>query len=132
LERCGWNVYLGSKKNSDAKFIATQTFEEAEEASRHGAFVIQADCIEPAKLFNIPIFLRNCFNLACPGTRIGSPLPVLVKTEEEEEGKVVDHLMESDPPLQSVETCALCSDDGVTVPHRSSSSDLNRNLEIIV
>jgi len=94
--------------------------------------VIQADCIEPAKLFNIPIFLRNCFNLACPGTRIGSPLPVLVKTEEEEEGKVVDHLMESDPPLQSVETCALCSDDGVTVPHRSSSSDLNRNLEIIV
>lgn len=63
------------KKNPEAKFIPVQTFEEAEEASRKGAFVIQADCIEPAKLFNIPIFLRNCFRLECPGTRIGNPIP---------------------------------------------------------
>jgi len=63
------------KKNPDAQFIPEQTYEEAEEASRRGAFVIQADCIEPAKIFGIPIFLRNCFNLDCPGTRIGNPLP---------------------------------------------------------
>lgn len=119
------------KKNPDAKFIAAQTFEQAEEASRLGAFVIQADCIEPAKLFNIPIFLRNCFNLACPGTRIGSPLPILVKTEEEDKVAVVDHLMESVQPPQSVETCyPLCS-DGETARHRSSSTDLT-HLEIIV
>jgi len=71
------------KKNPHAKFIPEQTYEEAEEASRKGAFVIQADCIEPAKLYGIPIFLRNCFKLECPGTRIGHqhhhhhPLPVL-------------------------------------------------------
>jgi len=63
------------KKHPGAIFIPEQTFEEAEEASRRGAFVIQADCIEPAKNFNIPIFLRNCFKLECPGTRIGRPLP---------------------------------------------------------
>jgi aspartokinase len=61
------------KKNPDAVFIPTQTFEEAEEASLRGAFVLQKDCIEPARLHNIPIFLRNCFNLSCPGTRIGPP-----------------------------------------------------------
>jgi len=62
------------KKYPDAKFIPYQTFEEAEEASLRGAFVLQKDCIEPARLANIPIFLRNCFNLACPGTRIGPPV----------------------------------------------------------
>jgi len=59
------------KKNPDAIFIPYQTFQEAEEASLRGAFVLQKDCIEPARLANIPIFLRNCFNLSCPGTRIG-------------------------------------------------------------
>jgi len=62
------------KKNPDAVFIPYQTFEEAEEASLRGAFVLQKDCIEPARLSNIPIFLRNCFNLSCPGTRIGPPV----------------------------------------------------------
>jgi len=63
------------KKHPDAKFVPEQTYEEAEDASRKGAFVIQADCIEPAKLYGVPIFLRNCFRLECPGTRIGNPLP---------------------------------------------------------
>jgi len=49
------------KKNPEAKFIPYQTFEEAEEASRHGAFVIQADCIEPAKFYNVPIFFEELF-----------------------------------------------------------------------
>jgi len=87
------------KKNPDAIFIPEQTFEEAEEASRRGAFVIQADCIAPAKMFNIPIFLRNCFRLECPGTRIGRPLPTNNKPETLEksvnDGLPVDHLLES-------------------------------------
>jgi len=70
------------KKHADAKFIPYQTFEEAEEASLRGAFVLQKDCIEPARLHNIPIFLRNCFNLSCPGTRIGPP------EEEDDSGEM--------------------------------------------
>jgi len=61
------------KKNPNAVFIPYQTFEEAEEAWDRGAFVLQKDCIEPARMHNIPIFLRNCFNLSNPGTRIGPP-----------------------------------------------------------
>jgi len=86
------------KKYPEAKFIPEQTFEQAEEASRRGAFVIQADCIAPAKMFNIPIFLRNCFRLECPGTRIGNPvLTVKLETSETEktEHQPVDHLLES-------------------------------------
>jgi len=93
-------IPLTLKKNPNAKFIPEQTYLEAEEASRRGAFVIQADCIEPAKLFNIPIYLRNCFNLDCAGTRIGIPIPLENKLENLEESltleeQTVDHLMES-------------------------------------
>lgn len=72
------------KKNPDAVFIPYQTFEQAEEASLRGAFVLQKDCIEPARLHNIPIFLRNCFNLSCPGTRIGPPEDPLPHSDSEE------------------------------------------------
>jgi len=106
------------KKNPDAKFIPEQTFEEAEEASRRGAFVIQADCIAPAKMFNIPIFLRNCFKLECPGTRIGNPVAT-VKSENSDLEKTVnappvDHLLESiekpvlEPPLPSPDLLLDC------------------------
>jgi len=72
------------KKNPDAVFIPYQTFEQAEEASLRGAFVLQKDCIEPARQHNIPIFLRNCFNLSCPGTRIGPPEDPLPHSDSEE------------------------------------------------
>lgn len=71
------------KRNPDAVFIPYQTFEEAEEASLRGAFVLQKDCIEPARNHNIPIFLRNCFNLSCPGTRIGPPECINSNSDEE-------------------------------------------------
>lgn len=81
------------KKNPNARFIPYQTFEEAEEASLRGAFVLQKDCIAPARLHNIPIFLRNCFNLSCPGTRIGPPEvtePVSTTTSDEESPFFID------------------------------------------
>jgi len=71
------------KRNPDAVFIPYQTFEEAEEASLRGAFVLQKDCIEPARNHNIPIFLRNCFNLSCPGTRIGPPECIHSNSDDE-------------------------------------------------
>eukprot|EP01126_Amoeba_proteus_P050485 TRINITY_DN596_c0_g4_i1.p1 TRINITY_DN596_c0_g4~~TRINITY_DN596_c0_g4_i1.p1 ORF type:complete len:492 (-),score=75.97 TRINITY_DN596_c0_g4_i1:381-1673(-) len=73
------------KKHADAVFIPYQTYEEAEEASLRGAFVLQKDCIEPARQYNIPIFLRNCFNLSCPGTRIGNPEPEFSPSDSLEE-----------------------------------------------
>jgi len=95
------------KKNPDAVFIPYQTFEQAEEASLRGAFVLQKDCIEPARQHNIPIFLRNCFNLLCPGTRIGPPEDALPVSDSDE---TVFDMEESsswmDYQANSVEACS--------------------------
>jgi len=121
------------KKNPDARFIPEQTYEEAEEASRKGAFVIQADCIEPAKIYGVPIFLRNCFKLECPGTRIGHPLPKITNSEADQTTIVAteDHLMDS---IQNQNGFTpLCSDQSSAALHHSNSiADEVQALEIIV
>jgi len=69
-------------------------------------------------MFNIPIFLRNCFKLECPGTRIGNPVAT-VKSENSDLEKTVnappvDHLLESiekpvlEPPLPSPDLLLDC------------------------
>jgi len=121
------------KKNPDAKFIPEQTYEEAEEASRKGAFVIQADCIEPAKIYGVPIFLRNCFKLECPGTRIGHPLPKITNGEADQTTIIAteDHLMDS---IQNQNGFTpLCSDESSAALHQCNSiADEVQALEIIV
>jgi len=120
------------KKNPDARFIPEQTYEEAEEASRKGAFVIQADCIEPAKIYGVPIFLRNCFKLECPGTRIGHPLakPRQEADHSQSIEATEDHLMDS---IQNQNAFTpLCSDQSSAALHSNSMTDEVQVLEIIV
>jgi len=119
------------KKNPNAVFIPYQTFEEAEEASLRGAFVLQKDCIEPARRHNIPIFLRNCFNLSCPGTRIGPPEDTRTLSDSEEtvffmEGAAQEHWSEDNSFYNedSVYASDLCSDSDSLV--RRSSLDETR------
>jgi len=131
------------KKHPDAKFIPEQTYEQAEEASRNGAFVIQADCIEPAKQHGVPIFLRNCFKLECPGTRIGHPIPkdslsdyhrVNVMDPEHYDNSIIhteDHLMDSiQIPNQNTFT-SLCS-EAEAIRVSSGGAEEHNILEIIV
>jgi len=127
------------KKFPDAKFIPDQTYEEAEEASRKGAFVIQADCIEPAKFNGVPIFLRNCFKLECPGTRIGHPISKeerLIsgdnrRSDHEHLLPPEDHLLDS---LQNQNTfSSLCSaDDSAVHAFDVTPREEHNILEIIV
>jgi len=106
------------KKNPDAKFIPYQTFEEAEEASLRGAFVLQKDCIAPAREHNIPIFLRNCFNLDCPGTRIGPPeIPRLTFSSTSDEEITYEN---------SLDCCE--AEVGSPMLHQLSSSPLIRSF----
>jgi len=117
------------KKNPNAKFIPEQTYEEAEDASRKGAFVIQADCIEPAKIHGVPIFLRNCFNLQCPGTRIGHPLPKHTNVLDSDHITAEeDHLLDS---LQNPFT-PLCSESDSSALTNFNLGEEHNILEIIV
>jgi len=128
------------KKNPDATFISEQTYEQAEEASRRGAFVIQADCIEPAKLFCIPIYLRNCFNLNCPGTRIGIPIEKKLENPLPDLEHSEDHLMESIENDNNASNApaaelypVLCSSISTGTRHRSASHAEDHTIvEIIV
>jgi aspartokinase/homoserine dehydrogenase 1 len=121
------------KKYSDAVFIPYQTFEEAEEASLRGAFVLQKDCIEPARRNNIPIFLRNCFNLSCPGTRIGPPEDSRVASDSDETIFFMDDTTTSawndsgefsteDPVYPSSDLCSDLVADSLVGPLEEASS----------
>jgi len=132
------------KKHPDAKFIPEQTYEQAEEASRNGAFVIQADCIEPAKLNGVPIFLRNCFKLECSGTRIGNPISKdsLISDYHRSGGNVLDsedyknrimhtedHLMDS---IQNQSTFSPNCSEAEAMRVSSGGAEEHNILEIIV
>jgi len=132
------------KKYPDAKFIPDQTYEEAEEASRNGAFVIQADCIEPAKYNGVPIFLRNCFKLECPGTRIGHPISKEERLNSGDNRRSdhdhllpapEDHLMESLAPDNHqntpIQSCSA-DDSAVNLAFEVTPRDEHNILEIIV
>jgi len=112
------------KKNPDAVFIPYQTFQEAEEASLRGAFVLQKDCIEPARRHNIPIFLRNCFNLSCPGTRIGPPEDSRVLSDSEETVFFMDETVASSPWHEEV---AYFNEDSVYADPSDLCSDLTNS-----
>jgi aspartokinase/homoserine dehydrogenase 1 len=118
------------KKNPDARFIPEQTYEEAEDASRKGAFVIQADCIEPAKVHGVPIFLRNCFKLECPGTRIGNPLPKHNALDSDCNAAEEDHLLDS---IQNQNAFApSCSESDSAALKSFNIGEEHNILEIIV
>lgn len=64
------------RKVSEAVVLSTLSYQEAWEMSYFGANVLHPRTTIPVMRYNIPITIRNVFNLAAPGTRIGrSPAP---------------------------------------------------------
>jgi aspartokinase/homoserine dehydrogenase 1 len=67
--------------SADPKAVATAfplphvSYEEAMELSYFGAKVLHSATIAPAVARRIPILIKNTFNPAAPGTRIGSRVP---------------------------------------------------------
>ncbi|XP_074320417.1 bifunctional aspartokinase/homoserine dehydrogenase 2, chloroplastic-like [Silene latifolia] len=75
------------RKVSEAVILPTLSYQEAWEMSYFGANVLHPRTIIPVMQFDIPIVIRNVFNLAAPGTKIcraspdenGEPLQSPVK-----------------------------------------------------
>ncbi|TVS14049.1 MAG: bifunctional aspartate kinase/homoserine dehydrogenase I [Wenzhouxiangella sp.] len=55
-----------------AELLDHLSYREAFELAYFGARVIHPQALSPAQECNIPVFIRNTFNPACPGTRIDS------------------------------------------------------------
>ncbi|CAM8912099.1 unnamed protein product [Rhodiola kirilowii] len=58
------------RKVSDAVILKTLSYQEAWEMSYFGANVLHPRTIIPVMQYDIPILIRNVFNLSAPGTRI--------------------------------------------------------------
>ncbi|XP_074282325.1 bifunctional aspartokinase/homoserine dehydrogenase 2, chloroplastic-like [Silene latifolia] len=63
------------RKVSEAVILPTLSYQEAWEMSYFGANVLHPRTIIPVMQFDIPIVIRNVFNLAAPGTKICRPSP---------------------------------------------------------
>ncbi|CAK9201942.1 unnamed protein product [Sphagnum troendelagicum] len=64
------------KKVSEAVVLSTLSYQEAWEMSYFGANVLHPRTTMPVMKYDIPITIRNVFNVESPGTRIGrSPVP---------------------------------------------------------
>ncbi|PQQ08376.1 bifunctional aspartokinase/homoserine dehydrogenase 1 chloroplastic isoform X1 [Prunus yedoensis var. nudiflora] len=66
------------RKVSEAVILKTLSYQEAWEMSYFGANVLHPRTIIPVMRYDIPIVIRNVFNLAAPGTKI------CLSTEDEE------------------------------------------------
>ena len=53
-----------------AKFIKQITYQEMAELSSLGNKILHINAIAPCIAKHIPIVLRNCYNLSCPGTKV--------------------------------------------------------------
>ncbi|GLT71547.1 hypothetical protein SLA2020_435570 [Shorea laevis] len=62
------------RKVTEAVILSTLSYQEAWEMSYFGANVLHPRTIIPVMQYNIPIIIRNIFNLSAPGTKICHPL----------------------------------------------------------
>lgn len=60
------------RKFKNAKLIEEISYEEAEKMAHLGAKVIYHKTMKPARLKNIPIYIKNTFNPNAKGTKIGN------------------------------------------------------------
>ncbi|CAI0556372.1 unnamed protein product [Linum tenue] len=73
------------RKVSEAVILKTLSYQEAWEMSYFGANVLHPRTIIPVMRYDIPIVIRNVFNLSAPGTMICRP-----SVDEERAGQIAD------------------------------------------
>ncbi|XP_019167737.1 PREDICTED: bifunctional aspartokinase/homoserine dehydrogenase 1, chloroplastic-like [Ipomoea nil] len=92
------------RKVSEAVILKTLTYQEAWEMSYFGANVLHPRTIVPVMQYNIPIVIKNIFNLSAPGTMIcQSP------DSEHEEGQGSDYLVKG---FATIDNLALVNVEG--------------------
>ncbi|OWM67525.1 bifunctional aspartokinase/homoserine dehydrogenase 1, chloroplastic-like [Punica granatum] len=76
------------RKVGEAVILETLSYQEAWEMSYFGANVLHPRTIIPVMRYNIPILIRNIFNLSAPGTKICHPRAL----EDEETPKLESYV----------------------------------------
>ncbi|GAV59376.1 AA_kinase domain-containing protein/Homoserine_dh domain-containing protein/ACT domain-containing protein/NAD_binding_3 domain-containing protein [Cephalotus follicularis] len=92
------------RKVSEAVILRTLSYQEAWELSYFGANVLHPRTIIPVMQYDIPIVIRNIFNLSEPGTVICQP-----SATENEEGQRLDSLVKG---FATIDNLALVNVEG--------------------
>jgi aspartokinase/homoserine dehydrogenase 1 len=106
---------------SEAVVLKTLSYQEAWEMSYFGANVLHPRTTMPVMRYNIPITIRNVFNVGAPGTVIGrSSLPDLAEEAEPVPYNSTDSLVKG---FATIDNIALVNVEGtgmVGVPGTAS------------
>ncbi|CAM6042682.1 unnamed protein product [Sphagnum compactum] len=109
------------RKVSEAVVLKTLSYQEAWEMSYFGANVLHPRTTMPVMRYNIPITIRNVFNVGAPGTMIGrSSLPDLAEEAEPVPYNSTDSLVKG---FATIDNIALVNVEGtgmVGVPGTAS------------
>ncbi|XP_034228539.1 bifunctional aspartokinase/homoserine dehydrogenase 1, chloroplastic-like isoform X3 [Prunus dulcis] len=90
------------RKVSEAVILKTLSYQEAWEMSYFGANVLHPRTIIPVMRYDIPIIIRNVFNLAAPGTKI-------CRSTEDEEGQGLESFVKG---FATIDNLALVNVEG--------------------
>ncbi|KAL9379690.1 hypothetical protein Peur_028172 [Populus x canadensis] len=90
------------RKVSEAVILKTLSYQEAWEMSYFGANVLHPRTIMPVMRYDIPILIRNVFNLSAPGTMICRPA-------ENEDGQKLESLVKG---FATIDNVALVNVEG--------------------
>ncbi|KAI5567422.1 hypothetical protein POPTR_013G099500v4 [Populus trichocarpa] len=90
------------RKVSEAVILRTLSYQEAWEMSYFGANVLHPRTIMPVMRYDIPILIRNVFNLSAPGTMICRPA-------ENEDGQKLESLVKG---FATIDNVALVNVEG--------------------
>ncbi|GMY07925.1 bifunctional aspartokinase/homoserine dehydrogenase, chloroplastic-like [Fagus crenata] len=92
------------RKVSEAVILKTLSYQEAWEMSYFGANVLHPRTIIPVMQYNIPIIIRNIFNLSAPGTKICHPL-----VDDKEDNQPLESLVKG---FATIDNVALINVEG--------------------
>ncbi|KAK1261519.1 hypothetical protein QJS04_geneDACA018948 [Acorus gramineus] len=119
------------RKVSEAVILKTLSYQEAWEMSYFGANVLHPRTIIPVMKYNIPIIIRNIFNLSAPGTMI-CQLPTKEKRDDEGLESVVKAFATIDNlALVNVEGTGMAGVPGTASAIFSSVKDVGANVIMI-
>lgn len=119
------------RKVSEAVILKTLSYQEAWEMSYFGANVLHPRTIIPVMRYDIPIVIRNIFNLSAPGTMICRPSVCVNEDEQKLESLVKGFATIDNLALVNVEGTGMAGVPGTASAIFGAVKDVGANVIMI-
>ncbi|KAJ9177795.1 hypothetical protein P3X46_012967 [Hevea brasiliensis] len=119
------------RKVSEAVILRTLSYQEAWEMSYFGANVLHPRTIIPVMRYDIPIMIRNIFNLASPGTMICQPSMNVSEDDQKLDSPVKGFATIDNVALVNVEGTGMAGVPGTASAIFSAVKDVGANVIMI-